>query len=61
MDSVGQMLLSRDYELKSCWTTLDKANYRDDQMIELYEDYGTSGQHHSELFRNYSTVMFNQF
>ena len=48
-DSVGQMFLTPDYELEGWWTTLDEADYSDDQVIALYEDHGTSEQFHSEF------------
>ena len=48
-DSVGQMFLTPDYELEGWWTTLDKMNYSDDQVIDLYKDHGTSEQFHSEF------------
>ena len=48
-DSVGQMFLTPDYELEGWWTTLEKADYSDDQVIDLYKDHGTSEQFHSEF------------
>ena len=44
------MFLTPDYgELKGWWTTLNEANYSDDQVIALYDDHETSKQFHSEF------------
>ena len=48
-DSVGQYFLTPDYELEGWWTTLDEAEYSDDNVILLYEDHATSEQFHSEF------------
>jgi len=49
-DAVGQMFLcGPDYELEGWWTTLDQADYSDDDIIALYKDHATSEQFHSEF------------
>ncbi len=48
-DSVGQYFLTPDYELDGWWTTLDEAEYSDDNVILLYKDHATSEQFHSEF------------
>ncbi len=46
---MGQYFLTPDYELEGWWTTLDEAEYSDDNVILLYKDYAPSEQFHSEF------------
>jgi hypothetical protein len=46
IDRHGQRLIAPDLEIEGWWTTLDLP---EKQVIELYEDHGTSEQFHSEL------------
>jgi len=46
IDRHGQRLIAPEIEIEGWWTTLDLP---EKQVIELYEDHGTSEQFHSEL------------